>query len=190
MTIAPVTAAPEHTSDRAAASLVSVASWPADSAAVRTLVAEYVDWLATASGVDPAAVQPSLLTELEAIEQWYAPPNGRIVLARVGGTAVGIAGIHVLEPGVAELKRVYLRDSARGQNLGRRLVDAAVREARHLGARRLLLETSPEVMPAAYRIYLERGFRPVPRYSALDVDGVVAMERALGRFGAWRMPRG
>ncbi len=175
--------------DDANASIVSMASWPSDSEDVRLLIREYVDWLAAASGVDPAVVQPSLLNELEAIEQWYSPPSGRMVLARIGGAAMGIVGIHVLERGAAELKRLYLRPEARGQDLGRRIVDLAIRESRRLGARRILLETSPEVMPAAYRIYLERGFRPVERYSSLDVDGVIAMELRLGLFSAWRSHR-
>lgn len=188
-TIEPIVAAPSE-SEAVGNSIVSVASWPADTADVRTLVDEYVDWLALASGVDPGAVQPSLLSELEAIEQWYAPPNGRMVLARIGGNAVGVVGIHMLERGVAEMKRVYLRSEARGQDLGRRMIDVSIREARRLGARRIVLETSPQVMPAAYRIYLERGFRPIPRYSQLDVEGVVAMELRLGLFASLRSRRG
>ena len=175
--------------DEPVSSVVAPASWPADTADVRALIDEYVDWLAEASGVDPGGVQPSLLDELEAIEQWYSPPNGRIVLARLDGEAVGIAGVHRLSRRTAELKRVYLRGSARGQNLGRRIVDLSIREARRLGAKRMLLETSPEVMPTAYRIYLERGFRPTERYTELDVEGVIALELRLGLFSALRSAR-
>lgn len=181
--------APSRGQEQPASSIVSVASWPADTDDVRALAYEYIEWLADASGVDPGEVQPSLGNELEAIEQWYVPPNGRMVVARLDGAAVGIAGIRMLERGVAELKRVYLRSEARGQDLGRRMIDVSIRESRRLGARRIVLETSPEVMPAAYRIYLERGFRPVERYSSLDVDGVIAMELRLGLFSAWRSHR-
>jgi GNAT superfamily N-acetyltransferase len=160
------------------ASVVSVASWPGDVPEVRARIEEYVDWLAAVAGTDPATEQPSLLDELAAIEDWYSPPNGRMVVARVGDTIVGTAGVHLLDPDTAELKRVYVDAAARGDNLGRRLVDAAISEARRLDASRLVLETAPELMPAAYRIYLERGFRPIPRYS-LELDGVVAMERSL-----------
>lgn len=190
MTTAEQIVSTEASRQQPSASIVSVASWPADSADVRSLVNEYVEWLTAASGVDPAVVQPSLVAELEAIEQWYAPPNGRMVLARVDGAAAGIVGIHVLERGVAELKRVYLRPDARGQDLGRRMTEVAIRESRRLGAKRIVLETSPRVMPAAYRIYLERGFREIPHYSQMEVEGVIAMELRLGLFSGRHRRRG
>jgi putative acetyltransferase len=164
------------------ASIVSFARWPDDVAVVREMVEEYVAWLGEAAGVDPAAEQPSMREELDDLERWYTPPEGRMLVARRGMEIVGSAGVHLLDGETAELKRVYVRSSARGERLGRRLVDAAIREARRLGARRLVLETSPGVMPRAYRIYLERGFRPTERYSELEVPGVVAMERPLGLF--------
>ncbi len=173
-----------------ASSLVSVASWLADRPEVRGLINEYVDWLAVAADTDPAAVQPTLLGELATIDSYYSPPTGRMVVARVGDEMVGTAGVHVLAPEVVELKRVYLRTSARGRNLGRRLVDAAIREAERLGGRRLVLETSPEVMPAAYRIYLERGFRPIRPYGQIDVESVIGMELALGTLSTARSDRG
>lgn len=171
-------------------SLVSVASWPADLPEVRGLINEYVDWLAVAANTDPATVQPSLRGELATIDRYYSLPSGRMIVARVGREMVGTAGVHVLAPQVVELKRVYLRASARGRNLGRRLVEAAIREATRLGGRRLVLETSPEVMPVAYRIYLGRGFRPVPAYGRMGVDGVIGMELTLGGPAALRSVRG
>ena len=181
--------APGLASEGAAVSIVAPAIWPADSGDVRRLIHEYVEWLAAAVGVEPAEAQPSLLQELEAIEQWYAPPNGRMILARIDGMATGIAGVHMLERHLAELKRVYLRPGARGRDLGRRMTEAAIREARRLGAKRIVLETQPEVMPAAQRIYRERGFRPIPRYSEMEVEGVIAMELRLGLFASLRSHR-
>lgn len=158
---------------------IAAAAWPADTAEVRALIEEYVDWLSSAAGAHPADVQPGFLDEIAQLEQWYTPPSGRMVIARRRGEIVGTAGVHLLSPDDAELKRVYVRPSARGENLGRRLTDAAISAARELGAQRLLLETSPHFMPAAYRIYLERGFRPTASYSDLDYDGALPMERNL-----------
>jgi len=173
-----------------ASSLVLVASWAADLPEVRGLINGYVDWLAVAADTDPATVQPTLSSELATLDSCYAPPTDRMVGVRVGDEMVGTAGVHVRAHEVIELKRVYRRSSARGRNLGRRLVEAAIREAERLGGRRLILETSTAVMPAAYRIYLGCGFRPIPSYGHMDVECVIGMELTLGGLSAARSYRG
>jgi GNAT superfamily N-acetyltransferase len=155
---------------------IVVARWPDHSAVARELLAEYAGWLGRAACMDPELVQPDLPDELANLERWYTAPEGRMLLAEVDGQVVGLAGVHALRPGTAELKRVYLQPGARGRHLGRRLVEAAIVEARLLGFDCVILETSPKVMPVAYRLYLDVGFRPAARYSRLDLPGVVAME--------------
>ncbi|MFJ5234844.1 GNAT family N-acetyltransferase [Kitasatospora sp. NPDC088391] len=92
------------------------------------------------------------------------PPEGVFLLARLDGRPVGCAGVRVLEPGTAELKRLYVREEARGHGLGRRLLAAAEDAARGLGHTRLRLDTMAE-MPEARALYTAAGYLDVPAYN-------------------------
>jgi GNAT superfamily N-acetyltransferase len=144
----------------------------------RQLIETLVDWMEEMFSVSPPVVQPGLVKELDEIDVYYSPPHGRFVIARMGGQTVGTTGIHLLSPDVAELKRVFVRPSARGHGLARLMLEAAIEAARDLGANRLVLESHGEVMAAAVRMYRARGFQEIPDYTdlAAKVDGVIAME--------------
>src|SRR5438046_2418154 len=53
----------------------------------------------------------------------YAPPEGRLLLAYYDTQLAASAALHKLEPGICEMKRLYLRPLFRGQGLGRMLAD-------------------------------------------------------------------
>src|ERR1039457_1484748 len=57
-----------------------------------------------------------------------------------------------------EVKRLWVRPGARGSGAGRGLVEAVEALARSAGKSSLVLDTAPDAMPAAYRLYLELGF--------------------------------
>ena len=118
--------------------------------------------------------------ELASLPAFYAPPDSTILLVRdPDGAAVGVAGVRRFADGEAELKRMYLDPAARGTGMGRTLAEAAIREARARGYRRLLLDTVAS-LSAAIAIYEALGFveidayrhnpRPDARYFALDLS--------------------
>jgi putative acetyltransferase len=118
--------------------------------------------------------------ELASLSAAYAPPDSTILLVRgPDGAAVGVAGVRRFADGDAELKRMYLEPAARGGGIGRTLAEAAIREARARGYRRLLLDTVAS-LSAAIAIYEALGFveidayrfnpRPDARYFALDLQ--------------------
>ena len=85
-----------------------------------------------------------------------------LVLSR-GGEPLGCGALRRIDAESAELKRMYVAPAARGQGLGRRLVEALETEARRLGVRRLVLETGIRQV-AALALYEATGFRPIPLF--------------------------
>jgi putative acetyltransferase len=77
---------------------------------------------------------------------------------------VGTAAVRRLAPGVAELKRMWLRPACRGRGLARRLMDACLDEARALGGHVLRLD-SEQRLEAAVRLYRSYGFEEIPDYN-------------------------
>ncbi|HEX5794555.1 MAG TPA: GNAT family N-acetyltransferase [Geminicoccaceae bacterium] len=117
--------------------------------------------------------------ELSELPGRYAPPAGRLLLARVAGEAVGAVGLRPLEPGICEMKRLWVEPGFGGRGIGRALAEAAVAAARTIGYERMRLDTIPARMPAAQHLYRSLGFAPIPPYYHNPLDGVVMLELRL-----------
>lgn len=73
---------------------------------------------------------------------------------------VGCAGLYPLSPCRAELCKMYILKSARGQGFGRRLLEDVLAAARGNGFVEVWLETN-RVLTAATNLYKKYGFEPV-----------------------------
>lgn len=89
--------------------------------------------------------------------------RGAFLVIYEDGNPVGCGAVRLLEPGTAELKRMYVAPAVRGRGLGRRLVAALENEARALGVQRLILETGIR-QAAALALYRASGFESIPLY--------------------------
>jgi ribosomal protein S18 acetylase RimI-like enzyme len=82
---------------------------------------------------------------------------------------------------ICEMKRLYVRREARGQDVGRSLAHAAIAFGRVAGYTVMRLDTLP-TMVAAQALYRQLGFRDVPPYRHNPIPGACFMELALGRL--------
>jgi GNAT superfamily N-acetyltransferase len=109
----------------------------------------------------------------------YAPPAGRLLLAEYEGQIAGCVGLHKLEAGICEMKRLYLRPQFRGKGLGRALADRIIAEARAIGYQRMRLDTVEAVMKEAVAMYHRIGFREIAPYCDNPIAGALYLELRL-----------
>jgi len=117
--------------------------------------------------------------ELSGLPGDYAPPAGRLLLAELDGQLAGCVALHKLEPGICEMKRLYLRPQFRGNGLGRALADRIISEARQIGYKRMRLDTVEPVMKDAVGMYRKLGFKEISPYCNNPMPGTLYMELQL-----------
>jgi len=89
-------------------------------------------------------------------------PHIRFFLARLGTAAVGCGGV-ALFPDFAEVKRMYVREAARGRGVAEALLAGIEKEVRGAGLAVLRLETGTKQV-AAIRLYSRVGFETCPPF--------------------------
>lgn len=151
---------------------LSVSQNEADYEAARDLFKEYVAWL----GIDLSFQR--LDHELDHLSTMYGPPGGCLIIGRDAGAPVACVGLRRRSDHTAEMKRLFVREAARGRGLGRTLALEAIEHARRLGYHRVVLDTLDQ-MSAAHGLYAALGFEviepyyenPIPgaRFMALDI---------------------
>jgi ribosomal protein S18 acetylase RimI-like enzyme len=122
--------------------------------------------------------------EMRTLPGKYTLPAGRLLLAYSGSAAAGVVAMRPLDdPGVCEMKRLYVRPAFRGQSLGRTLAERLIAEARAAGYTRMRLDTVPGKMDSAIALYRELGFREIAAYYSTPVRESLFMELELAGSG-------
>jgi ribosomal protein S18 acetylase RimI-like enzyme len=139
---------------------------PRDLDVVRSLFREY------AASLNVDLCFQNFEAELAGLPGKYEPPQGRLLLAWSGAEPVGCIALRPLDGSACEMKRLYVRPQARGEQLGRRLAERICAEARAAGYQRICLDTIP-AMTAAIKLYQSLGFKPIEPYIFNPVPGAI-----------------
>jgi len=105
--------------------------------------------------------------ELAELPGRYASPKGLLLLAYFNQQAAGCCALRPFESrlhiNAAEIKRLYVRPDFRKNNIGKKLVEAAVTYAKKVSYETILLDTW-DSMTTAIRVYEQLGFQPMAPY--------------------------
>ncbi len=138
---------------------------PLDVAAFGGLISEYVAWCRERCRNDPWLVElafnhPGLDAELLSLPDLYGPPNGRMLIAEDTQEILGGVAYKRIDEDTCEMKRLFVRSSANGRGLGRKLCDALLQTASRDGFRTMRLDTTRD-MVEAIGLYRSFGFKDV-----------------------------
>lgn len=100
----------------------------------------------------------------------YAAPEGCVLLADCNGEIQGCVALRKVSADLCEMKRLYVRPHARGKNLGRKLVQRLIEEARAMGYREVRLDVM-ERSVSARQLYAAFGFVPAEPVSFNPAPG-------------------
>jgi GNAT superfamily N-acetyltransferase len=143
-----------------------------DIAHVRAMLREYVEWI----GLDLAFQE--IDAELDGLPGEYAPPAGALFVAVDGPHYLGMIGLRPLDGPIGEMKRLYVRPTARGRGLARQLITRLCDEAKRLGYTELRLDTLP-MMGDAQAIYESYGFVDIAPYYDTPIAGTRFMSKKI-----------
>lgn len=144
--------------------MIQTAQSLADIEEVRRLLLEYQSEI----GVDLCF--QDFANELATLPGEYSPPSGRLLLAVDKNALIGCVALRKLDERECEMKRLYVRPSARNRGIGHLLTRAILSEARAIGYERVFLDTLPS-MNAAIALYHSFGFIEVPSYYRNPIPG-------------------
>ena len=153
---------------------ITQAETAAQIAEARALFREYEAWL------DMDLCFQGFEEELATLPGKYAMPNGRLLLAHSDEMLAGCIALRPLDDqGVCEMKRLFVRDRFRGQQIGLTLVERLIADAKEIGYSRMRLDTLSPKMGKAVKLYESHGFIPIEPYYHNPYEGVVFMEAEL-----------
>jgi ribosomal protein S18 acetylase RimI-like enzyme len=109
------------------------------------------------TGYDPAAALPCDAEEMR-------PPAGVFILAVRHGEPVGCGALKLHAGQPAEVKRMWVSPRARGQGIGRRLLEELERRAAETGTRAIQLDTNHS-LTEAIAMYRSAGYVPVAQFN-------------------------
>ena len=152
---------------------ISQTESPSEIAKVRELFVEYAESLGF------SLCFQNFDRELAGLPGDYTPSQGRLLLALCGSEPAGCVALHSLEPGIGEIKRLYVRPQFRGSGIGKMLTNTVISEAKSIGYKKVRLDTVEPKMKNAVGLYRALGFREIEPYRPNPIEGAMYMELEL-----------
>ncbi|MGH9930743.1 MAG: GNAT family N-acetyltransferase [Pyrinomonadaceae bacterium] len=98
--------------------------------------------------------------DLRDIEANYRQRGGMFEVIEDGAAnLLGSFGLYRINKMTCELRKMYFIPGVRGSGLGKYVLERVIAQARELGCKQIVLETSSKLM-AANRLYTKFGFEP------------------------------
>ncbi|NLC96869.1 MAG: GNAT family N-acetyltransferase [Erysipelotrichaceae bacterium] len=140
------------------------------------LFKEYTDSI-LAQGEEVAACLESQNydDEINDIKEKYGLPEGRLYIASVGDKVVGCIALRKIDQNYCEMKRLYVRPAGRGKQIGKRLVEQIIADAKKIGYRHMRLDSFP-FMDRAINMYRSYGFYEIERYNENPAPSAIFMQ--------------
>ena len=154
---------------------VERATFPTDLNAVLDLYREYI----ASTSVDLAFQGND--EEFNNLSKKYSSDESKIFLATINQKPVGCAAFRKVDDDTCEMKRVYVRPTARGSKLGAKLVERVLQEATESGYKKICLDVLPE-FKAALALYQSYGFVQHPPVTNNPVPGTQFLGLDLERY--------
>ncbi len=107
----------------------------------------------------------------------FEPPRGVFLVMHDGAQPVGCGAMWEMEPGIAEIRRMWVVPSRHGRGLGRRMLQALENAALEMGCRTARLD-SMHSLTAAVAMYRSQGYSEIAPYNA-NPNATIWMERDL-----------
>ncbi len=98
-------------------------------------------------------------SDIQNIEANYNNRNGIFdILENNEGIPIATVGIYMIDDETCELRKMYLIKAERGKGYGKLLLNHAIKQAKELGYKRVILETA-SVLKEAIQLYQNYGFK-------------------------------
>ena len=134
------------------------------------LLREYLEWIGERLGTDHAVMFDDLDAAVAMHHREFTQelprllgPRGRLLVARANFEVLGVGALKPVDSTVAEIKRMYVRPQARGQGIGRAILEKLLTDARSIGYQIVRLETAT-FMTEAHALYKSVGFKDIPMF--------------------------
>ena len=123
----------------------------------KSITKDYIEWLGM--NLDFQNIDK----EFKVFETMYGNPDGCFIYATVEGEVFGGVAIRKLEPGICEMKRLFVYDTFQRRGFGRVLCDKIISISRELGYQKMRLDTVSK-LESAIVLYEKIGFYKIEAY--------------------------